>query len=353
MPSKTGSMSHKKIQCPFCEHRFASSRAGDRCPNCRLRQSRKTVVKQSGRFVRLLVLGALALPPASIVILYVSDRETETMETTSAEHKSTSPIPDRPVKVVQDNSNSKIDSSHGLRRTPVSVSNSHVADLTERPSPISPTPTAEKKPPDKSSAVLQAELEQLGIHCRVDDDGRIVEADLSAGVTDDHLLSLRQAHELQCLRLIGCRRITANGFSALQSFPDLKAIYLNRSSVSDDALINIGTRQHLETLDLDYCQAITDRGLVHLKRLKNLTTLFLNGTSITDKGVQHLQELKRLRTVSLSRTKVTRASIGSLVSNSQLKKLYLFDTGFTPDDIVVLNQRLPNCEVFGPTAEGR
>jgi len=72
---------------------------------------------------------------------------------------------------------------------------------------------------------------------------------------------------------------------------------------------------------------VTDADLEHLKGLSQLRQLYLRDTGVTDAGLEHLEGLSQLQGLYLRGAAVTDAGLAHLEGLSQLQWLYLSDTG--------------------------
>jgi WD40 repeat protein len=106
------------------------------------------------------------------------------------------------------------------------------------------TETPTDVPSDSSSDEAVAALKKLGARIKQDDQGNVVELNLS------------------------------------------------RSKITDAGLVHLKGLPELQKLNIFFCPKITDAGLVHLKGMANLQELNLTGTKFTDAGVAQLQDLQ-------------------------------------------------------------
>ena len=143
----------------------------------------------------------------------------------------------------------------------------------------------------------------------------------------------------------GSTNITLTGLKELSSLRSLTTLRIHHTKVSDVGLKEISKLPSLITLDLVLCD-ITDIGLKELRSLTKLGTLHLNRTPITDVGLKELRGFTELSTLSLSATQVTDAGLAELVFLRNLKTLVLYGTPVTIPGIEILQQKLPECEVF-------
>jgi uncharacterized membrane protein len=103
--------------------------------------------------------------------------------------------------------------------------------------------------------------------------------------------------------------------------------------------------QQMLWLDVSGTQ-ITDVGLAAVERFPNLTRLHLNRTAITDTGLTHLARLSHLEYLNLYGTKVTDAGLTPLAGLARLRALYIWQTGVTAQGIDRLKTSLPQLVVY-------
>ena len=146
-----------------------------------------------------------------------------------------------------------------------------------------PQPTAEDsnaeifQPPvsEEDSAILSAAdaaemFSRLRGKLRVNDNGEVVEADLSfSDVTDEALVSIGLFPEIKELDLTGTQ-ICDDSLTALYGIPDLQSLKLK------------GTR-------------ITSVGMSSLSQIPSLVLLDASNTQVTDDGLEQAAQWTRLR----------------------------------------------------------
>ena len=81
---------------------------------------------------------------------------------------------------------------------------------------------------------------------------------------------------------------------------------------------------------------ITDDGLYFLGKMTNLRALYLQKTSIDGSGLVYLRELPYLETLNLSYTQVNDASVLNLIQHPELMEVYLHNNGLSPEVIKAL-----------------
>ena len=118
-----------------------------------------------------------------------------------------------------------------------------------------------------NAASAVAALKKLGARIKQDDQGNVVELNLSRSkITDSWLMHLKELTNLKSLVIGGIG-----------------------SQITDAGLVNLKGMTKVEELLL-FCPKVTDAGLVHLTGLTNLQELSLGSTKVTDAGVADLKK---------------------------------------------------------------
>ena len=101
--------------------------------------------------------------------------------------------------------------------------------------------------------------------------------------------------------------------------------------------------RQVESLKLDEAEIGNLSGLVaELGCLPNLKELRMKGAGVTD--AEPLRALRSLRYLFLEKNKITCAS--PLCELKQLKQLWLYGNPLPREEIILIEQALPRCEVF-------
>ena len=118
---------------------------------------------------------------------------------------------------------------------------------------------------------------------------------------------------------------------------NLKWLYLTSTKVTDAVLPAIGGLTRLNELTLAGHPKITDAGLVHLRGLMELRALWLNNSSITGAGLKHLQNLPMLLSLGLPATTLAESDLKVLAAFRTLTFVNIDRTpGATDTGIAVL-----------------
>ncbi|HEY9679301.1 MAG TPA: protein kinase [Drouetiella sp.] len=139
----------------------------------------------------------------------------------------------------------------------------------------------------------------------------------------------------------------------------IQRLYIERSAITDRGMMEIGRMRNLRYLNLDSCAItakgfsyiancpvadlsanaihLTDEGLKYISEIKTLTDLALqDNPELTDVGVASLINLKNLNTISFRRAIITTPMLEKLTEIVSLRRLYLFDTHTTDEQIKLL-----------------
>jgi Leucine-rich repeat (LRR) protein len=103
---------------------------------------------------------------------------------------------------------------------------------------------------------------------------------------------------------LGQTGVRSADLEVLARVPNVRQLYLRRTSIDDDGLLYLTQLSRLEWLDLGSTD-VTDAGMVEVGRLTNLKTLRLENTQLTDKGLAALQSLRNLEELDLGMTLVS------------------------------------------------
>lgn len=167
-----------------------------------------------------------------------------------------------------------------------------------------PTATQDTASVVRSEAEVAEMFRRLRGKLRANDNGAIVEADLSySDVTDEALNSIDIFQEIKELDLTGTQVHDAS-LAALQHLPNLQSLKLKGTRISSAGLTSLAAMSSLVLLDASNT-AVTDDGLTQASQWTSLRYLSLNNTSVTDSAIPHLTAIKTLKGLSLLNTNVT------------------------------------------------
>jgi len=118
-------------------------------------------------------------------------------------------------------------------------------------------------------------------------------------ISDEGLLRLKPAIQIEDLSLLYAELITDLGMNAIKGWGRLKRLNLRGTRVANDALVIVGGLQQLESLDVAYTR-ITDDGLENLAPLTHLKQLALPRSQISENAIGRLRVLSTLQSLDLA-----------------------------------------------------
>jgi internalin A len=129
---------------------------------------------------------------------------------------------------------------------------------------------------------------------------KLTSLDLShTRISDEGLLRLKPAIQIEDLSLLYAELITDLGINAIKGWGRLKRLNLRGTRVANDALVIVGRLLQLESLDVAYTR-ITDDGLENLASLTHLRQLALPRTQIGENAIARLGVLSTLQSLDLA-----------------------------------------------------
>jgi hypothetical protein len=123
--------------------------------------------------------------------------------------------------------------------------------------------------------------------------------------------------------------------AAVESFPKLETLMLDRSGIDDTCLEPLRGNGRIKNLWLRETR-VTDAGLGPLTTMSRLSNLSLAGTSVTDAAIPTLMKCASLNVLNLSKTAVTDSGLAAFPSGRYLDMLFLTDTSISDDGLVRL-----------------
>jgi hypothetical protein len=187
----------------------------------------------------------------------------------------------------------------------------------------------------------------------------------SSPITSEDLEYLENMDDLYAVYLILCENITS--LDALANLPALEELYMIGSHISDFSPLK--KAESLNTLYLDMCPQLSD--ISFLENLPSLVSLSLTSCeNISDFSV--LSNLNMLTVLNLSWTSFSDADIPYLMNMNHMEDLSLFCENVdnyallagldapnmkylacqaTEDELIVLKETFPNCEISVPIIE--
>lgn len=117
-------------------------------------------------------------------------------------------------------------------------------------------------------------------------------------ITDEGLLRLKPASQIEDLSLLYTELITDLGINAIKGWRKLKVLNIRGTRISDESLHTVSALGQLESLDVANTR-ITDDGLEYLASLTRLKHLALGRSQVTEPGLQMLRVLSTLESLDL------------------------------------------------------
>jgi len=109
----------------------------------------------------------------------------------------------------------------------------------------------------------------------------------------------------------------------LLAFKKLAQLNLEHTRISDEGLLRIRPARQIQDLNLLYAEAITDLGLNAIKEWTNLKRLNVRGTRTADDTLEIVGKLSQLESLDVANTGITDAGLESLAPLTKLKHLAL------------------------------
>jgi hypothetical protein len=173
--------------------------------------------------------------------------------------------------------------------------------------------------------------------------GLALYGDSQGTATAAGIAQLRRAKHLEALSLSG-EWLTDANLSGVRELKHLRSIEIGMApNVTSAMFTNFDDLTALNQLVVSRAEGVDDQHTHHLRRLKNLRALWLQGTSITDASVAHIAELKQLEWLDLAETEVGDPGVEQLAASTTLIRLNLRNTKVADAGARAL-ARLPRLE---------
>ncbi|MFG0331840.1 MAG: hypothetical protein ACF8TS_00635 [Maioricimonas sp. JB049] len=165
----------------------------------------------------------------------------------------------------------------------------------------------------------------------------------SPGITDEHVVALKNCSQLQEADLMLCSQVSDDGVAALGILTRLESLNLSGTAVTDPGVGSLRRLIRLTHLELaggpGTRMAITDAVTGHLARFSRLQQLNLNATDLTDRGLARLTRLAELQELDLGDTLITNTGLSQLKKLDQLERLNVgFCIGLTEEGLLELSR---------------
>jgi hypothetical protein len=171
------------------------------------------------------------------------------------------------------------------------------------------------------------------------------------GITDAGLKHLARS-QLSHLVLEGDHNITGVGIKNLDpDFSHIQSLNLTDCNIDDLCARDFIKFRFLDKLDLDHNPGVSDRTIQRMEQKSSaFKWLVFNGDHISDVGVHSLTHFRKLTILDLSEIDLSQRAIADLAGMKQLKKLFLYNCGLTPNSLKVLKKALPHTEIVTTSA---
>jgi Leucine-rich repeat (LRR) protein len=136
----------------------------------------------------------------------------------------------------------------------------------------------------------------------------------------------------------------------LLDFPKLVQLDLSHTRISDEGLLRLAPAAQIEDLNLLYAEQVTDLGTNAIKRWHRLKSLNMRGTRVADDTLAIVGELTQLETLDIANTNVTDAGLENLAPLTKLKHLALGRTRVDESTFAILRllSTLESLDLSGP-----
>jgi len=232
----------------------------------------------------------------------------------------------------------------GANGTPKPQAASDVTS-SEKGEPANPTPSV---PADDPEAI--AKLEAKGVKLTRDKSGavtvlEVVSADLKdedlellkglpslvdidlakSSITDAGLAFLQSFPNLKALGLQRCNLITNDGLKHLEHVPNLERLYILYTLIGNEGMDHVAKLRKLRVLDLRGAK-VGNEGIAKLREHPTLVDLKLRAVSIDDDALPHIATIRQLRSLEAEDAAITGTELGQLAVLTDLQRLNLMRT---------------------------
>ena len=165
--------------------------------------------------------------------------------------------------------------------------------------------------------------------------------------SNGHLIELRRLRQLEVVVL---REPQSGdlGLDALAALPQLKKLFVHGCRSTSEVLASMPELPKLEWLHIRECTGFVEDDLRHLQRLRNLKLITIcSQTPLGDAALNHLSQLNHLESLCLDSPcqSFTQHGMRALSRMKSLKELFVFGVQWTPEQLKLLRDQLPNCAI--------
>jgi hypothetical protein len=141
----------------------------------------------------------------------------------------------------------------------------------------------------------------------------------------------------------------------LAALPKLERLDLSHTRISDEGLLHLRPARQIQELNLLYAEQITDQGMNAIRDWRALKVLNVRGTRITDGTLAIASRLTQLDSLDIAATAVTENGLAGLIPLVHLKHLALGQNRLNDNALEVLRflQTLESLDLGGPRGVNR
>jgi len=129
----------------------------------------------------------------------------------------------------------------------------------------------------------------------------------------------------------------------LARLPKLERLDLSHTRITDEGLLHLKPARQIQDLNLYYAEQVTDQGIAAIREWKNLKHLNLRGTRVSDGGLAIAGGLTQLEALDIANTEFTDNGLDALVPLTRLRELAIGRSKLRKNALEVL-RLLPTLE---------
>jgi len=141
----------------------------------------------------------------------------------------------------------------------------------------------------------------------------------------------------------------------LLALPLLERLNLSHTRISDEGLLRLKPAAQIQELNLLYAEQITDLGVSAIKQWRRLKSLNVRGTRIADETLALVGALVQIESLDIADTNITDNGLDNLVSLTKLKHLALGRNRLSDESLSGLRvySTLESLDLGGPRSTNR
>ncbi len=105
--------------------------------------------------------------------------------------------------------------------------------------------------------------------------------------------------------------------------PKLQRLDLSHTRITDEGMLHLKAASQIEDLNLYYAEWITDQGMTAIRNWKKLKRLDVRGTRISNGTLEIISHMPQLEALDISNTQITDNGMDMLITLTNLKELAL------------------------------